>query len=74
MKNSVIVSKEEFKKIIAALEKSEEVRILANSDPNYLTDQELEQLKIAEEEFKNRESISFEDVKGKWLKGKRVNV
>jgi hypothetical protein len=62
-KNNVIVSKKEFKKIIKVLQKIEEVRILINEDPDYLTEEELEQLKIAEEEFKNRETISFVDLR-----------
>lgn len=67
-RNSVIVSKDEFKKLIKALQKIEEIKVLVNDDPNSLTNDELEQLQIAEEEFKNKETISFVDLKERWLK------
>ena len=60
--------------MIETLQQFEKIEILVNEDPDYLTDEELEQLKIAEEEFKKKETISFIAVKEKWLQGKPLNV
>lgn len=74
IENNVILSKEEFKMILENLRKIDKIEIVEIDDPDYLTDEELEQLEIAEEEVKKGETVSFKNVKEKWFKGESVNV
>ncbi len=69
---NVTLSKKEFSKILKKLKKVEEIEVVADYDPDYLTKEESKQLKIAEKEFEKGETISWEEVK-KELAKKREN-
>lgn len=58
---NVTLSKKDFAKILKKLRQAEEVNVIADYDPDYLTKEELKQLKIAEKEFENGETISAEE-------------
>lgn len=60
-KNAVTIPKNEFKQLIENLKNILEVEIILENDPDYLTDEELEQLKIAEKEFEKDETISADE-------------
>ncbi len=60
---SVILSKEEFELVVNKLKTIEEIDVIFNDDPDFLTGEELEQLRIAEEEFEKGETISWEALK-----------
>ena len=60
-KNAVTIPKKEFKQLIENLKNILEVEIILENDSDYLTDEELEQLKIAEKEFEKGETILAKD-------------
>ncbi len=43
-------------------------------DADCLTEQDLKELRIAEAEFEAGETISFDDVREKWLKGENAGI
>ncbi len=72
--NSVVLLKKEFDMLLEHLRKIHKIRIITDYDADCLTEQELEELRISEAEFKEGGTISFDDVKEKWLKGGSIDV
>ncbi len=68
-KDSVILLKKEFDMLLEHIGKINKVRVITDSDADCLTEQESEELRIAEAEFEAGETISFDDVREKWLMG-----
>ena len=73
-KNSVILLKNEFDMLLEHLRKIHKIRIITDDDSDSLTEKEFEKLRIAEAEFEAGETISFDDVREKWLKGEIIDV
>ena len=73
-KNSVILLKNEFDMLLEHLRKIHNVRIITDYDSDSLTEKEFKELRIAEAEFEAGETISFDDVSEKWLKGESIDV
>ncbi len=72
--NSVVLLKNEFDILLEYLRKNHEIRIITDDDEDSMTEQELEELRIAEAEFEAGETVSFDDVKEKWLAGESIDV
>ena len=73
-KNNVILLKKEFDMLLEQIGKIHKIRIITDSDSDCLTEQELEELRIAEAEFEEGGTISFDDVREKWLMGESADV
>ncbi|MGE0087115.1 MAG: hypothetical protein AB7S75_22145 [Desulfococcaceae bacterium] len=72
--NRVILLKNEFDMLLEHLGKIHKIRIITDDDADCLTEQDMEELRIAEAEFEAGETISFDDVREKWLKGGSIDV
>ncbi|MCK4339339.1 MAG: hypothetical protein KAW87_05070 [Candidatus Cloacimonetes bacterium] len=60
-KDTIRILKDEFMTLIKRYQKVEPVKIVEENDPDYLTDEELKQFKIAEEELKQGKTISLKE-------------
>ncbi len=70
----VILSEEEFELIIEKLLQIDQVEIVIDDDPDCLTEQKLEQLNIAEAEFENGETVSWENLKKDFSRRRKDEV
>ena len=71
---NVIIPKDEFKKLIENYRNFETIEINEEYDPDYLTEDEFLIRQEALDELERGETINFDDVKDKWLKGEPANV
>ena len=60
-KDTIRILKDEFMTLIKRYQNIEPVKIVEENDPDYLTDEELKQFKIAEEELKQGKTISLKE-------------
>ena len=72
--HSVTIPKEEFLKLLERCKSVENVEIIENDDPDYLTAEEIRIRAEAMGELERGETVDFEKVKDKWLKGESAGV
>jgi len=74
LKKNVIIQDNEFSKLIENYRKFEPIEVIEDDDPDYLTQEELREHDEAMKELERGETINFNAVKDRWLKGKPSNV
>ena len=72
--NKVIIPKKEFQKFIENYRRFEQIEVIEDDDPDYLTEEELREHDEAMKELERGETINFNDLKNRWLEGKPANV
>lgn len=74
IKRNVVIPDNEFSKLIENYRRFEPIEVIENDNPDYLTEEELRAHDEAMKELERGETINFNDVKDRWLKGKPSNV
>jgi len=74
IRKNVVIPDSEFSKLIENYPRFEPIEVIEDDDPDYLTEEELREHDEAMNELERGETINFNDVKDKWLKGEPANV
>ena len=70
---NIIIPEADFLKLIESHKIIEPIQVIEH-EMDELTEDELEQLRLAEERFEMGEYIDFDDVKEKWLRGENAEI
>jgi hypothetical protein len=74
IKRNVVIPDIEFLKLIENYRRFEPIEVVEDDDPDFLTEDELREHDEAMKELERGETINFNDVKDRWLKGKPSDV